>query len=216
VSIASPASQKSTHLQAGRTRQKLRTRQQILAAASALIAAGGRPTVAEAADAAEVSRRTAYRYFPTQVKLLTEAALDGLRVPMETLLGDAAAGATPGDVESRVMSLIDRMQALVISHEQLLRTMIHETVLEHGTPAEPGRGTRRIHWLETALMPARQRLGARAYKRLVSALALCGGIEALLVLRDIRGLTAREAISVSRWAARALVRQSFAEQPKER
>src|SRR5579872_3336731 len=47
----------------GRVRQKRRTRRAILAAASALIGEGKRPSVEEVADAAEVSRRTAYRYF---------------------------------------------------------------------------------------------------------------------------------------------------------
>jgi hypothetical protein len=51
------------------------------------------------------------------------------------------------------------------------------------------------------LNPLRSRLGAAAYERLVSALALCTGFEALLVLRDIRGLSPGEAIKVSQWMA---------------
>ncbi|MGH7668804.1 MAG: TetR family transcriptional regulator, partial [Gemmatimonadaceae bacterium] len=46
--------------------QRRRTRLALLAAAARLIAAGAAPSVAEVADAADVSRRTAYRYFPTQ------------------------------------------------------------------------------------------------------------------------------------------------------
>jgi hypothetical protein len=89
--------------------------------------------------------------------------------------------------------------------------MIHETVLE-GTPAVPiRRGTRRVDWLEPAVQPVRTRLTAKAYDRLVSTLALCGGIEALLVLRDIRGLSERDAIDVSCWAARAIVRRALRE-----
>jgi AcrR family transcriptional regulator len=202
--------------QEGRVRQKLRTRRQILAAASSLIAGGRRPTVAEAADAADVSRRTAYRYFPTQAKMLTEAALEGLRLPMEAVLAEAPSGATPGDVEARVTTLIDKMQALAISHERLLRTMIHETVLERTPPTQMRRGTRRIDWLESAVQPMRAGVSAKAYDRLVSALALCGGIEALLVLRDIRGLSERDAIDVSRWAARAIVRQTLREAHADR
>jgi AcrR family transcriptional regulator len=201
---------------AGRTRQKLRTRRQILAAAASLIATGQQPTVAEAADAAEVSRRTAYRYFPTQAKLLTEAALEGLRLPMEAALAEAPDGSTLRDVETRVLALIDNMQALAIRHEALLRTMIHQTVLERASAAQPRRGTRRIDWLESAIKPLRARLSAKAYDQLVSALALCGGIEALLVLRDVRGLSERDAIDVSRWAARAMVRQSLSELDAER
>jgi hypothetical protein len=37
------------------------------------------------------------------------------------------------------------------------------------------------------------------------------GIEALIVLRDLRGLRASEAEEVSRWAAQALLRASLEE-----
>ncbi len=195
----------------GRVRQKLRTRRQILVAASSLIAAGRTPTVAEAADAAEVSRRTAYRYFPTQAKLLTEAALEGLRLPMEAALAEKWGGEEPRDIEARLRAVVHHMQVLAIRHESLLRTMIQQTVLERTPGGQPRRGTRRIEWLESAVQPLRARLGAKVYGRLVSALALCGGIEALLVLRDIRGLSERDAIDVSRWAARAMLRQSLSE-----
>jgi AcrR family transcriptional regulator len=195
----------------GRARQKLRTRRQILAAASSLISTGQTPTVAEAADAAAVSRRTAYRYFPTQAKLLTEAALEGLRLPMATAIAEKFGDERPRDVEARLRTVVENMQSLAISHESLLRTMIHQTVLERTPAGQPRRGTRRIEWFELAVEPLRARLGAKAYNRLVSALTLCGGIEALLVLRDIRGLSERDAIEVSQWAARAMLRQSLSE-----
>ena len=61
--------------QSGRTQQKRRTRDQLIAAARDLIAEkGSAPTVAEAATAALVSRTTAYRYFPNQTALLIAGA----------------------------------------------------------------------------------------------------------------------------------------------
>ena len=60
------------------------------------------------------------------------------------------------------------------------------------------------------------KLGKRRYERLVSALAMCVGIEALIVLRDLRGLRASEAEEVSRWAARTLLRESLEETPPSR
>ena len=58
--------------QEGRINQKRRTRAAILAAAGVLLEQDQRPTVAEVADAALVSRATAYRYFPTQEYMLLE------------------------------------------------------------------------------------------------------------------------------------------------
>jgi AcrR family transcriptional regulator len=194
-----------------RVNQKRRTRGNILIFAAALVAAGKTPTVAEAADAAKVSRRTAYRYFPTQKKLLTEAALEGLRVPMAAMLADTPSGSDAHDVNLRVSALIYQMQSMAIRNESLLRTMIHQTVLERSAAATPRRGTRRIDWIEAALNPLAKRIAAKAYTRLVCGLALCGGIEALLVLRDICGLSEFKAIEVSRWAAQALLKQTMTE-----
>jgi len=195
----------------GRTRQKQRTRRLLVETAVKLLAAGGQPSVTEVADAAEVSRRTAYRYFPTREKLHAEAALNGLRPVME-----AAMAAIPvtvdddSDFEARVTALVDNMQRLTVENESLLRTMIHQTVLQTPT-GESERGTRRLEWIELAIGALRPKLGAAGYSRLVCALALSTGIEALLVLRDICGLTPEGSVKVSQWIARTLVKQSLSE-----
>src|SRR5262245_253317 len=73
--------------EAGRTRQKLRTRAAMVAAARALLAEGvTSPTVEQAADRAQVSRTTAYRYFPNQHALLL-ATYPSLEA--KSLLGEA-------------------------------------------------------------------------------------------------------------------------------
>ena len=72
-----------------RVQQKGRTRRALLAAAVKLVTAGAQPSVADVADAAEVSRRTAYRYFPTQEQMLVEAALEGVRgIMSQAIEGD--------------------------------------------------------------------------------------------------------------------------------
>ena len=54
----------------GRSAQKARTRDALVAAARDLVAAGVTPTVEDAAAAASISRSTAYRYFPNERALL--------------------------------------------------------------------------------------------------------------------------------------------------
>ncbi len=205
----------------GRDKQKRRTRAAILTAVRELIRQGQIPSVADAADAADVSRRTAYRYFPTQEQLLTEAQLEEERPVFERVL---EAPELAHDVEARLDALVRVMYANLQTTEPLLRTMIRLTVdrsrdereasAAEGEP--PRRGYRRIDYIEMALAPVRKHLDESSFERLVSGLALCIGIEALLVLRDIRGLDQAAAEEVSLWVARALLRASLAESTAQR
>jgi AcrR family transcriptional regulator len=201
----------AARLDTGRTRQKQRTRGHLLEAARNLIASGGQPTVTETADAAGISRRTAYRYFPSQQKLLTEAALEGTRPAIESALAEAPAGASGADIEERVRIFVRTIQRLGLEHEALLRTMVQLTVLEPTQPGLRPRGGRRIEWVELAVQPLKRRLSRAAWDRLVSGLALCVGIEAIMVLHDIRGMSPARAVRQSEWMALALVRQALAD-----
>ena len=191
----------------GRARQKLRTKRQLLSAAVTMVAAGRMPTVTQVADAAGISRRTAYRYFPSQAKLLAEAALEGVRPRMQAALERSSQVEGGDDVAGRLDRAVEAMMREAFASEMLLRTMVHATVLEGTPPETPRRGLRRVDWIEVATEGLRARIGRVAYGRLVSALALCVGVEALLVFQDIRGLSATEAIATSRWMAQAVLRQ---------
>jgi AcrR family transcriptional regulator len=183
----------------------------LLETTARLLAAGRAPTVTEVADAAGVSRRTAYRYFGSSKRLHADAALETLRPAMQSAIDASTSGTSNGGLDARVDALVESMQRLALENESLLRTMIHETVLTPAQGNAPRRGSRRLEWIESAIEPLRQRLAPADYKRVVSALALCTGIEALLVLRDICGLAPAEATRVSQWMSRALVRQSLNE-----
>lgn len=197
----------------GRVGQRRRTRRTIVDAAAKLIAENRDPSVAEVATAADVSRRTVYQYFPTLDQLLTEAALSGLRPSFERPIELAA-----GDVEARVDALIRTNWRMVHEAEPLGRTMIRLTVGRTGDRRRstlPRRGYNRIEWIEKALEPLRDSLDKRRFEQLVSAIALCFGWEALLVLCDVRGLDNKQALEVSLWAARSLVKAAVegAERP---
>src|SRR6266542_4574021 len=88
-----------------RSNQRNRTRQAILQAATALVQRGKVPSVAEVAEAAAVSRTTAYRYFPTQTALI-ETLVREIEVPVphyEATTHDS------GDVEDRVAALVTHL-----------------------------------------------------------------------------------------------------------
>ena len=194
----------------GRTSATSRTRRLLLESTAVLLARGRRPTVSQVADAAGVSRRTAYRYFATPRKMHSDAALEKLRPVMEAAMNSVAAGTSRRDIPVRIDMLVRNMQRLAVENEALLRTIIHETVLLPPSPV-PRRGSRRLDWIQLAVAPLQPRLGKSGYQRLVAALALCTGIEALLVLRDICGQTPQALIEQCQWMCRAMVKQSLSD-----
>jgi hypothetical protein len=68
-----------------------------------------------------------------------------------------------------------------------------------------------VQWLERALEPLRPQLSVEQFDRLISALAVVVGWEAMTVLRDVRGLDAETERQVSTWAAKALIEAVLAE-----
>jgi AcrR family transcriptional regulator len=203
--------------QEGRVNQKRRTRAAILTAAVELLEQGQSPTVAEVADAALVSRATAYRYFPTQEYLLFEAALESTRSDIDRELAENTLSEDP---EARLEMLIEALQGRIVDKEAAFRTMLRLSLEQSPQEEQYGgresapfrlRGGGRVRWIEKALAPVRGRLEEPEFQRLVAALSLCMGIEALVVLRDVCALETSEAQEVLLWAARTLLRSSLAE-----
>jgi AcrR family transcriptional regulator len=190
-----------------------RTRGAMIDAATQLVREGASPSVSEVADAAGVSRATAYRYFPTQESLLAEVIVPDLEAAL-------AAEVLPEDLESRFGLAFKTIWSSNVTHEAAYRT-----ILRRGLERPPGesvereeaeeatsiRAGRRVRWLRNALAPARERMGEESFERLVAAMCLCVGIESLVVLRDVCGLKAKEAEEVARWAAFTLLRAGLDE-----
>lgn len=194
----------------GRSNQKLRTRHALKAAASELIAAGERPTVLQVAEAAGISKSTAYRYFPSQELLYAEVVMNAA---VGADLQEVAAAAVGGDdAAARVDRVVRADHAFTTKHEHALRMGARAFLLLLDTyPDVPLERSNRVDQMTTALAPLADRLPAAAMRRLVSALSLCVGIEAATVTQANCGLTAEESEDVKRWAAAALLRAALAE-----
>jgi AcrR family transcriptional regulator len=188
----------------GRTSQKNRTREALLGAARQLLSEGATPTVEQAAAAASIGRATAYRYFPNQRTLLT-AALPALTEP--SLLGSAP----PADTRARLEIVVDAIARQVVEHETELRTMLRLSL--EPDPAKRGdlpfRTGRRIGWITEALAPLRGRLPEPELDRLVHAIAAAVGIDSLVWLTDVAGLSRDDAVENMRWSARALLQAAL-------
>lgn len=189
-----------------------------MAAAAELLRAGRQPTVAEVADAAEVSRATAYTYFPRQQVLLEEAGLElAEKARVEEALEAAWAGCGD-DVVQRWEAFCPVYFGLFRRNEAVYRSMLRaqqERWLEANARGEGGsvvvRQARRVPILERLLAPLRPKLDGAAYRQLADSLAVTAGIEPLVVLEDICGLTADQAVARMTWAGRILIEASLRE-----
>jgi AcrR family transcriptional regulator len=197
---------------AGRVAQRRRTRNAIVDATARLLADGRSPSIDQIAAAADVSRRTIYMHFPSLDQLLLDAAAGALaQAGVEAALRHDEPGAdAAARVEALLGTLLDEADTLLPLGRQLIALTV--TTPREGVGVT--RGYRRIGWIEQALQPLRDQLDPEQFDRLVSALALVIGWEAMVVLRDIRGLDPARERTVATWAARTLVQAMLAENPR--
>jgi AcrR family transcriptional regulator len=179
----------------GREAQKARTRTLIVAAAGGLT----QPTVEQAADAAGVSRATAYRYFPTQEALSVELESGDVWREVEALVNDPQTA----DVGARLDRLIDAVVRTVYAEERHVRTALrvyHDIWLRD--PDSPVRKGRRMDWIDKTISP----VAAEARESLRLALALAISPDAVTMLKDVARLDAEQTRRVLKGAARAMLR----------
>jgi AcrR family transcriptional regulator len=190
----------------GRIAQKRRTREALVAAARELVAEGLTPTVEAAAEAASISRTTAYRYFPNQHALLAAAH-------PETASESLLPADPPSDVAARLDLVIAAVTQLVLDTEAQQRTMLRLSL--EATPAEraqlPLRQGRVITWVEEALEPLEGEMSSSERHRLALAIRSATGIEALAWLTDVAGLSRDDAAGLMRWSALAMLHAARAE-----
>lgn len=184
-----------------RANQRLRTRKDLLEAAARLTRDGRTPSFEEIAEAALVSRATAYRYFPGLDALLLEAALH-----METPTPEGLFGDDPStDALTRVEKLDAALAALVAANEAPLRALLAQTVQQSGATETPVRQNRRGPLIAAALATSVPPFRPAELDTLSKALAVLMGIEARVAFKDVLQLGDDEAARVRRWMIRALV-----------
>jgi len=192
----------------GRTGQKRRTLDALVAAARQLVANGATPSVDDAALVAGVARSTAYRYFPRQRELLAAAH-------PETGATSLLPENPPADVAERLDAVVAQFTRMILETEAQQRTMLRlsleQTVEERRSlPLRQGRA---IMWIAEALSPLQGKMTETGIHRLVLAIRSATGIESLVWLTDIAGLSREEAVASQRWTASALLQQALQQGP---
>jgi AcrR family transcriptional regulator len=162
------------------------------------------PSVAEVAVRSNVSRATAYRYFPSRSALVT-AVIDTSLGPVRTFASDSPDG------RARVHELFVKTFPRFKEFEPQLRAAAQLTLeqwaLERAglLEEEPYRRGHRVRILEHALAPLAPELPPAVRDRLHRALSVIYGIEPYVILKDIWGLPDREVERLALWIADALI-----------
>jgi AcrR family transcriptional regulator len=187
---------------AERPNQRLRTRKDLLQAATRLLRQGRRPSLEEVAEEALVSRATAYRYFPHVKALLVEASLD-VAVPEA---GALLEGTDPIDAIARMQRVDTALHEMVLANEPALRTMlVHSLERAESDEATPARQNRRSALIDAALAPSRRQFRRASLDQLRIALAILVGTESMIVCKDVLRIDDADARRAKRWAIRALI-----------
>ncbi len=175
-------------LSTGRINQKLRTRNALLQAARELMGTQGNFTLDEAAELAQVSRATAYRYFSDVNGLKIAAQLPHTKTPEELVDG-------LDNVVDRVISVHDYLFQISKDNESHFRGFLGAVMTQSSMNIDKDlalRGARRVPMLEKALEPIRKKMSPKEFKMLVRSLSTIVGIEAYTVLKDICKLDPKE------------------------
>lgn len=185
-----PPPDNSSYVNTGRTRQKARTRDALIDVLRDLMARGEDPSVSEVAEAAGISRTTAYRYFPDKESMLNAAMP---QTGERSLLGDNP----PSDVIERMGRTLDEHFTFMRCWEAQLRASLRVSLLP-GAEQPNLRGGRAVIWYEEALAPLATTHPHLDRHALAVRLRSVAGIEPKVWLTGVGGLTSDEADAVMR------------------
>jgi AcrR family transcriptional regulator len=196
-----------SYLETGRAAQKRRTLDALVAAARQELAAGRAITVESAAAAAGISRTTAYRYFRNHRDLIAAAHP---QIDAESLLPDPA----PDDVAERLALVMHAfVHDVTLAWEPQLRAALHLALAPpHDPSSGPDAGALRqgrgIRWILEALAPLAGTHPGIDRELLARAIRSAAGIESLIWLTDVGGLSRDEAARVLQASALAILNEA--------
>lgn len=193
----------------GLTSTRARTRRLLIETAMRLFDSGAFPSITEVAHEAQLSRATAYRYFPTQSALVSA-------IVSETVSPIKNWQPSMPDTNGRINELFSFAFPRMLRHEGTLRAALHlsltqwaQSQSEHGFPVKERlvRGNRKAI-LTQVLQPLSEELPPVLMERVIRSMSLVYGSEIFLVMKDIWGCGNDELEDIGKWIAKAIVRQA--------
>ncbi|CAM4421643.1 TetR/AcrR family transcriptional regulator [Yersinia enterocolitica] len=186
---------------------RARTRRLLIDTAMSMYEQGAFPSITEVENAAQLSRATAYRYFPTQSALVS-AMVD------ESLGPILAWQPTQPDARQRIAELLSFAYPRMLQHEGVLRAALHLSLQQWAdNRSNPNneekliRGNRK-RLLKLAVEPLEGKLTPAALQRVIHAFSLIYGSEVFMVLKDIWHLDDAGIQDVTQWMGKAILLQA--------
>lgn len=186
---------------------RARTRRLLIDTAMSMYEQGAFPSITEVANAAQLSRATAYRYFPTQSALVS-AMVD------ESLGPILAWQPTQPDARQRIAELLSFAYPQMLQHEGVLRAALHLSLQQwadnrsHPNNEEKLVRGNRKRLLKLAVEPLEGKLAPEALQRVIHAFSLIYGSEVFMVLKDIWHLDDAGIQDVTQWMGKAILLQA--------
>lgn len=189
------------------TSTRSRTRRLLIETAMRLFDNDIFPSVTDVAQHAQLSRATAYRYFPTQSALVS-AVMAEIISPIKNWQP------TEQDAGGRINELLGFAFPRMLKHEGTLRAALHLSLSQwaQSEPAVPDkeklvRGNRKAI-LAQVIEPLKKEMPAPLVERVMRSLSLVYGSEIFLVMKDIWGCDNDELQDIGKWIAKAILRQA--------
>jgi AcrR family transcriptional regulator len=189
-------------LNEGRIKQKLKTRESIMAAAKRLMKISKKVSLEDVAKEAKISRATIYRYFSNIDLLIMEATLD-IQHPSAQELVDEVQGLR---LPERIFYIQHHYNTLAQKNENGFRRYLSAALAESVTKNQKVRGARRVESLRKSLEPFKKQLSKKDYDNLINIASLLMGIDALIVTKDVCGLDNRGSSELLKWGMEMLIK----------
>jgi AcrR family transcriptional regulator len=188
-------------LNEGRITQKLKTREALINKANELLKKGLLNSIEQVAQEAGISKATAYRYFTNLDSLKREASLQLKSEHPKNLFSDLATE----DLGGRLRRLIDYHYHLFIENEDEFRLFLGSVISESVSDRSVNqRGGRRVAMIREALEPLKGKYKTADMDHMVNALSLVFGIESIIILKDLNGLSNEAILQNWRWTVRKI------------
>lgn len=190
------------------TATRARTRRLLIETAMKLFDGGAFPSITEVAQEAQLSRATAYRYFPTQSALVSA-------IVAETLSPIKSWRPSREEVSERIEELLSFAFPRMLEHEGTLRAALHLSLTQWAQSRSSDgpereklvRGNRKA-LLQHVVEPLNDELPPEIVDRVIKSLSLVYGSEIFLVMKDIWGCDNEQLQDIGKWIAKAIMRQA--------